>query len=230
MFGTDVKALVRVGGKPIIASVVDALRRTPEIGAIRVVGPAAARQCVSGVDEWIDELPTGEENLMAALRAARTERIVMSASDLPFVTPSSFAGLMDKVGPDLDAGYPIFKREEFLAAYPDGRSKFAALADGSWTGGSAFVLNRSPFLRDERVLARSFGARKSLYALASLLGPVLLARFAFGVLRIGDVESRASHVLGARVKAITGCDPALAMDLDDLGDFAYARAERTVQA
>ncbi len=225
MFGTDVKALVRIGGKPIIATVVHALRETPGIGAIRVVGPAQARHFAGPVDEWIDELPTGEENLMAALHAARTERIVMSASDLPFVTPSTYADLLAKVAPDLDAAYPVFRREEFLAAYPDGRSKFASLADGSWTGGSAFVFNRTPLLRDERVIARGFGARKSLFALAALLGPALLARFVFGRLRIGDVEQRASQLIGGRVRALAGCDPALAMDCDDLGDFAYAHAE-----
>ena len=224
MFGTDVKALVRIAGKPIIATVVEALRQTPGIGAIRVVGPAAARPFAPGVDEWIDELPTGEENVMAALRAATTERVVFSASDLPFVTAGSYEDLIARVGADVDAGYPIFRREEFLAAYPAGRSTFATLADGEWTGGSAFVLNRTPFVRDERVLARGFGARKSLLALASLLGPALLVRFVLGRLRVADVEQRASAILGAKVQAIVGAQPALAMDCDDLGDFTYAGA------
>jgi molybdopterin-guanine dinucleotide biosynthesis protein A len=225
MFGTDVKALVRIDGRPLIATVVEALRKTPGIAGVRVVGPRAARSYAEGVDEWIDERATGEENLLAALRAAQTDRIVLSASDLPFVTPAGYADLIERVAPDLDAGYPVYRREEFLAAYPGGRSTFARLADGSWTGGSAFVLNRAPFLRDERILARGFGARKSLFALASLLGPVLLLKFVMGTLRVGDVERRASAILGARVKAVRGADPALAMDCDELGDFAYARAE-----
>ena len=223
-FGTDVKALVRVGDRTILESVVGALRATPEIARIVVVGPPAARGTVQGIDEWIDEFPTGEENLMAALAAARTERIVMSASDLPFVTPLSYASLVRLVDASIDIGYPIFQREEFLQAYPGGRASFARLADGEWTGGSAFVLNRSPLLRNTDALKRAFGARKSLYALASLLGPVLLAKFMLRQLQVKDVEARASRVLGASVKAIVGADPALAMDCDDFSDLTYAHA------
>ena len=224
-FGTDVKALVTIGGQPMIATVVGALRATPGIGRIVVVGPPAARAAVNGIDEWIDEFPTGEENLLAGLRAASTERIVMSASDLPFVTPASYAGLVDKTGPEVDAGYPIFRRDEFLRAYPRGRKSFATLADGEWTGSSAFVFNRRPIVDDDRLIRRAFGARKSLFALASLLGPELLAKFVFRRLTVADVERRAGTLLGAVVRAVYGADPALAMDCDDPADFTYANAE-----
>lgn len=224
-FGSDVKALVRINGKPMIATVVDALRATPGIGRIVVVGPSAARSAASGVDQWIDEFPTGEENLIAAVGAAKTERIVMSASDLPFVTPASYAGLIENTGADVDAGYPVFGRDEFLRAYPRGRKHFAKLADGEWTGASAFVLNRTPLARDDRMIRRAFGARKSLFALASLLGPALLVKFLCKTLTIADVERRAESLLQAKVRAVRGADPALAMDCDNPADFAYAHAE-----
>lgn len=224
-FGSDVKALVSVDGKPMLATVVDALRATPGVGRITVVGPASARSAATGVDRWIDEFPTGEENLIAAVGAATTERIVMSASDLPFVTPASYASLIMKTGDDVDAGYPVFRRDEFLRTYPRGRKRFAKLADGDWTGSSAFVFNRSPFVKDDRLIRRAFGARKSLFALASLLGPALLLRFILKSLTVADVERRACALLGATVQAVYGADPALAMDCDDPADFAYARAE-----
>ena len=224
-FGTDVKALVRVGGRTLLHIVVRSLRQVRDVARIVVVGPRSAQASLgSDVDEWIDEFPTGEENLMAALRGARTRRIVFSASDLPYVTPQSYAKLIELVDENIDAGYPVYRREEFLRAYPGGRTKFAKLADGEWTGGSAFVLNLPPFLKDETLLERGFGARKSLASLASLLGPGLLLRFLFRRLRVADVERRASSLLGAQVKAIVGADPALAMDCDDLRDFTYAHA------
>ena len=223
-FGTDVKALVRINGKPMIATVVDALRGARHIGRIVVVGPSAARHTVS-VDRWIDEFPTGEENLIAAIGAAATERMVLSASDLPFVTAASFEGLVEKTGDDVDACYPIFGRDEFLRAYPLGRKHFAKLADGEWTGASAFVLNRAPLIKDDSLIRRAFGTRKSLFALASLLGPGLLMRFLFKTLTIADVEKRAGSLLHAKVRAVFGADPALAMDCDDPVDFAYANAE-----
>jgi MobA-like NTP transferase protein len=224
VFGTDIKALVRVGGRTLLAAVVAALRQVRDVERIIVVGPTSAQPSTPGVDEWIAEYPKGEENLIAALKAAKTERIVFSASDLPFVTPASYAGLIALVPGDVDLGYPLYRRDVFLKAYPNGRTKFARLADGEWTGGSAFVLNRSPFLRSLDALKRAFGARKSLVVLAALLGPSLLAKFVFKQLRIEDVERRASDLLGARMKAVLGADPALGMDCDDAADFTYAHA------
>jgi|SRR5579863_3269162 len=224
-FGTDVKALVRVGGRPIIDAVISGLRGVSGIGRVVVVGPRSAREHVAAVDDWIDEHPTGEENLLAALRAGTTERMVLSASDLPFVSGRSYAGLLAQAGDECDAAYPIYRKDEFLTAYPGGRDRFAKLADGEWTGGSAFVIRREPFLRNSRLLERGFAARKSLTNLAALLGPALLLKYALGRVTIADVEKRASDLLGARVRALTGADPALAMDCDDAADFLYARAE-----
>jgi len=224
-FGSDIKALVRINSRPMIATVVDALRSTPGIGRIVVVGPSSARSAAAGVDRWIDEFPTGEENLIAAVGAATTDRIVMSASDLPFVTAASYTSLIRETGDDVDAGYPVFRRDEFLRTYPSGRKHFAKLADGEWTGASAFVLNRSPFVDDDRLIRRAFGARKSLFALASLLGPALLLKFLFKTLTIADVERRAGSLVKAKVRAVYGTDPALAMDCDDPIDFSYAHAE-----
>ena len=223
-FGTDVKALVRINGKPMIATVVEALRGMRNVGRLVVVGPPAARQAVN-VDRWIDEFPTGEENLIAAINAASTERMILSASDLPFVTPASYEDLVEKTGDDVDACYPVYNRDEFLRAYPQGRKHFAKLADGEWTGASAFVLNRSPLIKDDSLIRRAFGTRKSLFALASLLGPNLLFKFLFKTLTIPDVERRAGSLLNAKVRAVYGADPALAMDCDDPIDLEYAHAE-----
>ena len=215
---------MRIGGRTLLEAVVGALRAVPAVERVVVVGPRAAQAVAPSVDEWIDEFPTGEDNLIAALQAGRTDRVVFSASDLPFVTPASFLGLIARAAPAIDAAYPIYRREDFLKTYPGGRTKFASLADGAWTGGSAFVLRPAPFLANIAVLKRGFAARKSLFALASLLGVALLAKFALRGLRVSDVEQRASAVLGARLKAITGADAALAMDCDDAVDFAYAGA------
>jgi len=221
-YGTDVKALVRVGARTLLRSVIDALRGVAFVRSIVVVGPASARVEAAGVDEWIDEFPTGEENLFAAIGAARTERIIMSASDLPFVTTNSFEDLIARAA-DADAGYPIFRKDEFLRAFPSGRASFARLANGEWTGGSAFVLNRALVQEHAPLIRRGFGARKNPALLAWLLGPVLSLKFAFGVARIEEAEAVASSRLGGRVRAIVGADPALAMDCDHCEDIEYAR-------
>lgn len=224
-YGTDIKALVRVNGRPLLDIVVSAVRQVPLVARIVVVGPRAAQPFANGVAQWIDELATGEQNLLAALRATQTSRILISASDLPFVTSKSYIDLIEKTDASLDAGYPIFTKHEFLNAFPDVPTQYARLADDHWTGGSAFVVNREALLRNSAMLERGFGARKSLASLAALLGPKLLFNFMLGRVRVEDVESRVSSLLGARVKCVKGADPALAMDCDGPREFEYVGAE-----
>lgn len=223
-YGTDIKALVRIGGRTLLATLVEALRGVPEIGRITVVGPVAARDFGATVDAWLDERESGEENVLAALRSSGAGRLVVCASDLPFVTSRGIADLLARTPATVDCAYPIFTREEFSAAFPGGRSSFAHLADGEWTGGSVLVLNADAALRHEKLLRRAFTARKQLIALAGLLGPALALRYVTGHLRVNDVQERIKALTGGSLMAIRGADPALAMDCDELKDFEYAQA------
>jgi len=222
-FGTDVKACVSIGGSTMLARTIEALRGVHEVARIVVVGPEAARG-MADADEFILERATGEENLLAALRAASGDRTVFCASDMPFVSTRALADLLERAPADACAVYPIFTRDEFEREYPKGRSSFATLADGAWTGASAFVVRAAALLHSERIVTRAFGARKNLSALAALFGPMLTIAYLRGALRVADIEARASALFGAPVVALRGADPALALDCDDAADFDYAEA------
>jgi len=215
-YGTAIKALVSVGGRTLLARLIDSLRDVPEIGRITVVGPTEAKACGAAVDLWLDERETGEENLLAALRGAGAGRLLVSAH--------SIGDLLRRTPADVDCAYPIFTRTEFEKAFPGGRSSFARLADGEWTGGSTMVLNADLVLRNERLLRRAFAARKNLTGLALLLGPALALRFATGRLCVRDIQKRIDSLTGGSMIAIRGADPALAMDCDSREDFAYAES------
>jgi molybdopterin-guanine dinucleotide biosynthesis protein A len=222
-FGTDIKALITIGGRTLLATAIDALRGVPAIGRITVIGPSAAKDCGATVDKWIDERATGEENVLAGLASARAERAVFCASDLPFVMSEHISALIDTAATP-DCAYPIFTREEFEREFSGARSSFATLADGAWTGGSVLVLKPAVLLRNARLIKQAFAARKSLVGLATLLGPGLALRYASGRLRIDDVRSRVASLTGASFEAVRGLHPALAMDCDERADFEYAKA------
>jgi len=222
-YGTDIKALARIGGRTLLGTLVDALRAVPEVGRITVVGPRAVQDGTLAVDAWLDERESGEENVIAALRSAGGGRCLACAADLPFVTAGAIAGLLRLAAPGVQCAYPIFTRAEFLGAFPGARSSFATLADGEWTGGSALVLDADLMLRNEALIKRAFAARKSLLTLASLLGPALALRYATRRLTVDGVQARLSALIGGTGLAVRGADPALAMDCDEPADFEYAR-------
>ena len=222
-YGTDIKALVRIGDATLLDILIRALRQTSQIGRIVIVGPSAARAGVDA-DLWVDERESGEENVFAALRSARSERAVFAASDLPFVDAASIERLIELVPADADAAYPICSRDEFERAFPGARSSFARLRDGEWTGASVFVVRPEFALRNERLLRRAFGARKSLLALAALLGPSLALQYALNQLHVADIVRRAEQLMQGSIVALRDAAPGLAMDCDEAADFEYAMA------
>ncbi|MDQ2817144.1 MAG: NTP transferase domain-containing protein [Candidatus Eremiobacteraeota bacterium] len=222
-YGTDVKALVRIGDASMLARLIGCLRLVPAVARIVVVGPSAVRRQAPPVDEWVDESSSGERNIIAALAASRTQRTLYCASDLPFVSPQSVAGLMSVAPKAADVVYPIVSKASFCAHYPGARASFVRLADGQWTGASVFIVNAPLLLRKRGLLARAFASRKRVTALAGLLGPDLLLRYIVGRATVPDVERRAGALLQGSVAAVTGIDPALAMDCDTAADIEYAR-------
>jgi molybdopterin-guanine dinucleotide biosynthesis protein A len=221
--GHQVKAMVQIGERTPLEAMLAALRRTSGTGSLLVVGPRAVSQQVTGYDRWIPEGASGEENALAGLRAVTTCRALLCSSDLPFVQAAHLNDLLRRVPPDVDIAYPIFSREEFLAAFPGGRSKFAAVGGVHWTGGSVCVLTASVACKNELLIRRAFAARRSQLALASLLGAGVLLRHMLHTLRVEHVVRRVERLTGAKSLAVRGAHPALAMDCDSFADVEYAR-------
>jgi hypothetical protein len=88
--------------------------------------------------------------------------------------------------------------------------------------GSAFVFAPEAVAPARALATRFFAARKSLFALARLLGPSLCMRFAVKRLGVADVEAYGTRTLGLPVTAVRGCDPGLCYDVDTLEEYRYA--------
>jgi molybdopterin-guanine dinucleotide biosynthesis protein A len=221
--GHDLKGLVHIGEGTPLQAMLQALSLAPRVKSVIVVGPHAARASVSGFDRWVDEHDSVEENALAGLRAATTRRVLLCASDVPFIEAEHVQDFLVRVSPDADIAYPIYERDEFLAVYPDGRSKFARVGDCYWTGGSLCVLNCELALRSEQIVRRAFKARRSQVGMAQMLGLAILLRHLSGRLRIEHILERIGNLTGGKVVAIRGAHPALAMDCDSVVDVEYAR-------
>jgi hypothetical protein len=221
--GHSVKGVVRIGETTPLAAMLAALGRTPAITRTIVVGPDLRDAVAGAYDDWLDERASAEENALAGLRAARTRRVLLCASDVPFVTAAHVEDFLSRVPADADIAYPIFERDRFLQAYPGGRSKFARIGAKRWTGGSVCVIARDVALENERLIARAFRARRSQIAMASLFGLGVLVRHLAGTLEVEHVVARIRRLSGAKAVTIAGAHPALALDCDSLADIEYAR-------
>lgn len=231
--GTDIKALAPVGGVPLLVRVVRVLRACPDVGRIVVVGPKQELQrvaCEAGADDVLEETPTGPGNVQAGLAHVRAEagehRVLLSASDVPFLTPDVLETFLGEAGRgtagEADIVYPVITRADYDKAFPHSPNTWAKLAGVEYTGGSVFMVRPAALERNRELIARVFEARKSQRQMAALLGWGLALRFALGKLTVEAAEKRASELTGCRCVALRPADPRLAADVDTQADYEYA--------
>lgn len=219
--GTDVKALAPFGGGKLVDASITAARLA---GAqrIAVIGGRAVRDHCSGrVDAVIDEASDGRENLRRAIELGAEEPLLLLTSDLPFVTGDATHEFLERARRS-DVALPLADESEYVRAYPGAPPHSTRVGNERVANGSVVYFGPGVAPRVLDTAQRLFAARKSLFAMASLLGPALLLRFLFNRLTIEDIERRAARLFGLRASAVRGASPSLCYDVDTYDDYRYA--------
>jgi molybdenum cofactor guanylyltransferase len=104
------KALLELGGRRFTSLVRDAM--LPLVERVRIIGsrPSGAREDVDDDTETQPDLKPGLgplSGIHAALATAREDVVLVVACDLPFVTTSFLRGLLDRLGPHVEAVVPV---------------------------------------------------------------------------------------------------------------------------
>ena len=225
---TENRALTPFGTRTMLDYVVSALGETPSVGKIYVVGD------VPGSDRYVqvDGKETLLENLLAGLDAAGAqERVLISTSDIPFVTPGAledFTARAAATGADLCCSYvPLAACTQ---RYPEMKRTTIKLAEGRFTLGNVMLVNPD-FLRSrQKAISDAYAARKSPFKVAGLLGFGLLVRLLGAqlvsprLLTIHALEAAVSRVLGGgRAVGICSAYPEIGTDIDKSEDLIAAR-------
>ena len=225
--GSPCRALAPFGPqrRPILQIVCDALRASGAVGRIIVVAPDAAQEKVTGVDAWLPAGSSGAQNILVGLAHADPARpALVCPSDLPMLTPKHVAEFLRCCRPDAKAAVGLVRAGDYHAMFPDApASQFVHLADaGPVTLGGLFLVHPGMIARQSVLLESIFGARKSQWRMAGLLGPRLLWGWAMHRLTLPMITTRAEKLLGGPVQVIPEVSPALAHDIDTLDDYTYA--------
>jgi molybdopterin-guanine dinucleotide biosynthesis protein A len=217
------KAFAPLRGRTMVDFVLDALRGSPRIERIMLVGPRGLPPSVApAVDALIPERGSLLDNLAAGLAGIDPNRPVLAlAADVPLLTPPAITEFVDAAcALDADPGYGVVPRADVERAFPGARKTYVRLRDGVFTGGSLFLITPGAFLRARPVLERAILARKRPWQLARLLGASTLIGLATGGLRIDALEARVERVAGIRARAVICHHPEIGLDVDRSEDLA----------
>lgn len=217
--GATAKALVRVGGRPIIDRVLQALDGSTFVEETKVVAaPESALVGYLGDRAVAADGPELMDTVMTGLGALGTpERILVVTGDLPLITAEAVDHFCDQaLQSEACIVYPVISQETCERIFPGSTRTYVRLRDGRFTGGNIAVLSRR-FLTEQSVrLTEAFAARKHPLRLCTMLGWGFLLRLLTGRLSLTQITERAESLLGVRVHVVQTPYPEIGFDVDKL--------------
>ncbi len=222
--GTDLKALIPVGGMPMVRRVAETLLESPEISRITVLSQQPGRLAAA--------LPDGvEQSVSGATIAATLDSILadpatrfpllVTTADHALLTPAMVADFTAKAaGADLAIG--LVEQRPLMARLPDTRRTWLKFRGGAYSGANLFAFG-SPEAAKAAALWRSVEQdRKKGWRMIAALGPAVLMG---SVLRLRTLQQTLDSVgrrLGLNLRAVELADPIAAVDVDKPADLVLA--------
>lgn len=226
--GTDLKALIPVGGEPMVRRAVRALLSSDRVARLIVMTQAPERVASALPDDPRVAVVKSQATIAATLLELCTNMTV----PWPLLVTTADHALLDaetvdefcRAAGDADIAIGVVDREALLARLPRTRRTWVRLRGGAYTGANLFAL-RSPAVAPAIELWRSVEQdRKKGWRLISLFGPMAVLGAALRLLTLDGVLARAGRKLKLAVKAVRLSNPLAGVDVDKAEDHALAEA------
>ncbi len=157
-YGTDLKALIPVGGKPMVVRPVEALLASPQVDRVRVLAQQADRiRAVLPSDPRV-EVDASDDTIAATLESmcvdpATQWPILVTTADHALLTPEMVGDFLGKTqGSDIAIG--LVTQDLLLKRLPQTKRTWLKFRGGAYSGANLFLLG-SPKVRSTLQLWRS---------------------------------------------------------------------------
>ena len=226
--GTDLKALIPVGGVPMVARPVAALLAAPEVDAVRVLAQQPER--IAAV------LPEHEKlsvEASGATIAATIEAILADpATRFPLLVTTADHALLDEAmiadfcAAAAGAGVAIglVERRALDARLPQTKRTWIKFRGGAYSGANLFALGSRDAAKAVALWRSVEQDRKKGWRMVAALGPALLLG---SVLRLRTLDQTLTSIgrkLGLTIRKVELANPLAAVDVDKPADHALVSA------
>ncbi|MDW8290595.1 MAG: nucleotidyltransferase family protein [Armatimonadota bacterium] len=216
--GISHRFLLPVEGEPMLARVVRALQQSDVVEPLYVVSrlePPEGCIPLPDRDDFVENV------LQAALLVPEERYLLYATADIPLLTPSAVQDFVARgLGSGADLCYPIIPLEVCRQRFPHMPRTALRLREGTFTGGNLLLVRAGVVRRQEELLRRAFGARKSVWAMAQILGVGIVLRVVLArlisprLLSIEHIKARVQQLIGATAQEIVSSYAEIGMDID----------------
>jgi CTP:molybdopterin cytidylyltransferase MocA len=232
--GVSSKSLVEIGGTPMILRVLKALEASEEVGQRLLSGPswssveqaAGLREMIrSGAVQWLENQATPSTSAYNAMQTIDSRSpVLLTTADHPLLSAEItdyFCRQARNSGLDLAVGLASYARIQ--QAFPGIRKTVLKFRDGDYCGCNLFAF-LSPAAREAADHWRRVEKqRKKPWRVASMLGWSAVFRYLLGRLSLTGGLQGLSERLDLRIGAIHLPFADAAIDVDTIGDYAFAQ-------
>jgi GTP:adenosylcobinamide-phosphate guanylyltransferase len=224
-YGTDLKALIPVGGEPMVRRSVRALLASESVGKVIVLSQAPER--IAAVLPEGAEVGESRETIAATILALCEDAdtqwpLLVTTADHALLDAATVDEFCRAAGADIAIG--VVEQAGLMRRLPGTRRTWVKFRGGAYTGANLFAL-RSPAVAPAIHLWRSVEQdRKKGWRLLLMFGPAALLGAGLRLLSLDSVLARAGRKLGLTIKAVRLSNPLAGVDVDKSADHVLAEA------
>lgn len=227
-FGTDLKALVPIGGKPMVRWPVEALLASDRFSQVRVLAQEPERIAAALPAHPRLVVERSAESIAATLEPLCFDPTV---SWPLFVTTADHVlldeGMIDEfcdLAEPADIAIGVVERANLMARLPQSKRTWIRFRSGAYSGANLFLLSGKRALPALELWRSVEQDRKKAWALLWAFGPLNFLAAALRLRTIHQTLGRIGQRLGAKVEAVDLSDPLAAVDVDKLSDHGLVEA------
>ncbi len=224
--GVSHKALIEIGGVPMLARVLAALDAAPAVARmVVVIDRPEVMAALPAFHKSVELLPAqgGPSASVAAAMLQLGTPLLVTTADHALLRPEWISEFLLAGTVGADAVLALARREAVLVAAPGTSRTWLRFADGDYSGCNLFLLRNDAAMGVVQLWQQMEAARKRPLSLLRRLGLLYVLRYRFGWLSLASALTRLGILSGSRIAAVTLSDGRAAIDVDKPADLDLVR-------
>jgi len=226
--GTDLKALIPVGGSPMVARPVAALLQSSEIGHVRVLTqyPERIEAALPKNDRLFVESSgaTIASTLDAILCNPDTQfPLLVTTADHALLDPAMIADFCANAA-EADVAIGLVERRSLMARLPDTERTWLSFRGGAYSGANLFAFGSANAAKAVALWRSVEQDRKKGWRVISALGPMALLGAALRLRTLDQTLASVGERLNLTIRKIELSNPLAAVDVDKPSDHELVTA------
>jgi GTP:adenosylcobinamide-phosphate guanylyltransferase len=226
--GTDLKALIPVGGVPMVARPAAALLAAPEIERVRVLTQQPNRIAEALPDDPRLAVESSRATIAATLDAiladpATRYPLLVTTADHALLDPSMIADFCEQAaGADVAIG--LVEQRALMTRLPKTKRTWLRFRGGAYSGANLFAFGGPGAAKAVALWRAVEQDRKTGWRMIAALGPVVLLGTVLRIRTLDQTLDAVGRRLGLTIRKIELANPLAAVDVDKPADHELVTA------